>query len=153
MSIDSKYKNYVKSAEQPMRPYIVGEDMTGVSVSDEDVLEEGGMIGINPKNIAERWYIAKDFFEANYKLASDALGKAICVLDKGFVYIGTLFIDDKMATIEDAQCIRKWGTTKGLGQLALEGPQSKTVLDKTGTVVCLKEELKHAILTDASLWA
>jgi hypothetical protein len=79
--------------------------------------------------------------------------KAICILDKGFVYIGTLSIDDKMATIEDAQCIRKWGTTKGLGQLALEGPQSSTVLDKVGTVVCLKEELKHAILTDASLWA
>jgi len=79
-------------------------------------------------------------------------GKAICVLDKGFVYIGSLSIDDKFAIIECAQCIREWGTKKGLGQLAIEGPQSGTILDETGTIVLLKEELKHAMLTEESLW-
>ena len=40
----TEYKNYRKKNLQPMRPYIPGEDLTGVSVSPEDTPEEGGMI-------------------------------------------------------------------------------------------------------------
>jgi len=58
-------KNYVKNAVQPMRPYVVGEDLTGVSVSEEDTPEEGGMIAIGADNDA-RWYVSKQFFDANY---------------------------------------------------------------------------------------
>jgi len=58
-------KNYVKKAVQPMRPYVVGEDLTGVSVSEEDTPEEGGMIAIGADNDA-RWYVSKQFFDANY---------------------------------------------------------------------------------------
>jgi hypothetical protein len=64
----SEYKLYVKNATQPMRPYVPGEDMTGISVSDEDILEEGGMIACNPKNPEDRWYVAKQFFSDNYVL-------------------------------------------------------------------------------------
>ena len=39
----SIFKNYRKKAIQPMRPYIPGEDMIGISVSSKDTLEEGGM--------------------------------------------------------------------------------------------------------------
>lgn len=62
--------------------------------------------------------------------------KKIVVLDRGFVFIGDLNqpLGSGWITIEDAKCIRYWGTTKGLGQLALEGPQSGTILDETGTV-------------------
>ena len=38
----------------------------GVSVSAEDTPEEGGMIACNPANPTDKWYVAKDFFEANY---------------------------------------------------------------------------------------
>lgn len=31
-----------------------------------------------------------------------------------------------------AACVRNWGTTAGLGQLAMCGPQSATVLDPAG---------------------
>lgn len=62
-------KNYRKKSIQPMYPYELGMDMTGVSVSDEDTLEKGGMIAYNPNNPHDRWYIAKDFFEKNYELA------------------------------------------------------------------------------------
>jgi hypothetical protein len=62
----SEYKNYRKKNVQPMRPYVPGEDMTGISVSDEDTPEEGGMIAVNPGNGADRWYVAKQFFQDNY---------------------------------------------------------------------------------------
>lgn len=60
------FKNYRKKNVQPMRPYVVGEDLSGVSVSAEDTPEVGGMIAINPNNPADQWYVAKTFFEDNY---------------------------------------------------------------------------------------
>ncbi len=62
-------KYYRKKVPQPMRPYTPGEDMTGVSVSEGDTLERGGMIAHNPSNPADEWYIAKQFFEDNYEEA------------------------------------------------------------------------------------
>jgi len=60
------YTNYRKKNVQPMRPYVPGEDISGVSVSAEDTPEEGGMIACNPANPADKWYVAKDFFDENY---------------------------------------------------------------------------------------
>ena len=60
-------KNYRKKLVQPMRPYIVGEDMSGISVNKEDTPEEGGMIAVNPNNSEDKWYIGKEFFSANYE--------------------------------------------------------------------------------------
>lgn len=79
-------------------------------------------------------------------------GFCIVVLDKGFVYVGNLTTDDKFITITDARNIRRWGTSKGLGQLALEGEQADTILDSVGTVKALIGELKHMILSEAKLW-
>ena len=62
----SELKNYRKKNIQPMRPYILGEDLTGVSVSKEDTPELGGMIAVNPDNGKDQWYVAKKFFEENY---------------------------------------------------------------------------------------
>lgn len=58
----------------------------------------------------------------------------IVVLQRGNVLAGHLAIDGDMCTLTDAQVIRRWGTTKGLGQLAADGPQPSTVLDPCGTV-------------------
>lgn len=60
-------KFYKKKAVQPMRPYVPGEDLTGVSVSTEDTPELGGMIAINPVNPNDMWYVDKKFFEENYE--------------------------------------------------------------------------------------
>jgi len=60
-------KQYRKKGIQPMRPYIIDEDMTGISVSPKDIPEIGGMIAINRDNINDKWYVAKAFFEANYE--------------------------------------------------------------------------------------
>lgn len=65
----NELKGYRKKNIQMMRPYIPGENMDGVSVSEQDVLEEGGMIAVNESVDNDRWYIAKKFFVDNYELA------------------------------------------------------------------------------------
>lgn len=65
--MSERFKNYRKTAIQPMRPYIPGEDMSLISVADCDTPEEGGMIAVSPDNGKDRWYVAKDFFNKNYE--------------------------------------------------------------------------------------
>jgi len=67
-----EFKFYRKKALQPMRPYIPGEDLTGVSVNDQDTPEEGGMLAFNEANPDDKWYVGKAFFENNYELAEPA---------------------------------------------------------------------------------
>jgi hypothetical protein len=57
----------------------------------------------------------------------------IVVLDRGFVYVGRIEMDDDFVVIKSAKNIRAWGTTKGLGEL-VSGPLANTKLDAVGTV-------------------
>lgn len=65
----SEYSNYRKKGLAEMRPYIPGEDLTGISVNKEDTPGEGGMIARNQDNHEDKWYVAKAFFEKNYEPA------------------------------------------------------------------------------------
>lgn len=67
---------------------------------------------------------------------------AIVVLDRGWVFIGRVSESPSALVLSSAACIRYWGTTKGLGQLALEGPQSQTKIDEAGTVTVPR----HAVI-------
>lgn len=58
----------------------------------------------------------------------------IVILPSGFVFIGEFSRPNGAIHLENASCIRKWGTDRGLGQLALEGKQPNTVLDYCGTL-------------------
>ena len=58
----------------------------------------------------------------------------IVVLQRGWVVIGRYSDDGDYGVLNDAYVIRSWGTSKGLGELALEGKQNDTKLDKTGIV-------------------
>ena len=65
---------------------------------------------------------------------SPAVGSTkIVVLDRGYVYVGSVEIKDDFAIITNAKNIRIWGTTKGLGEL-INGPTSSTKHDPSGTV-------------------
>jgi len=60
--------------------------------------------------------------------------KRIIVADRGWVFAGDCIDEDNGdVTIHNAQNIRKWGTSRGLGQLT-NGPLNNTVLDPYGTV-------------------
>lgn len=59
-------------------------------------------------------------------------GRYIVIGNRGNVVVGDLVLTGDIGKLSNASVIRRWGTTKGLGQLALEGKQSGTVLDPCG---------------------
>lgn len=54
-----------------MMPWSPSVDMAGVSVSDADIEagspKEGDMIARNPKNHADRWLVARQYFAENFE--------------------------------------------------------------------------------------
>ena len=58
----------------------------------------------------------------------------ICILQRGWVFVGRYYQEGDDCRLEDASCIRSWGTTKGLGELAENGTLTNTKLDLTPTV-------------------
>lgn len=71
-------------------------------------------------------------------------GQHIAVLDRGFVYVGDAEINGDFLSIKKAKGIRRWGTTKGLGELRT-GPTPQTVLDEVGEVIVPLRALIHLI--------
>lgn len=80
----------------------------------------------------------------------------IAVLQRGWVMVGRFERSGNDCALKDASVVRRWGTSKGLGEIALEGPKSETVLDPCGnvqfdylTVValldCAEEKWKNAL--------
>lgn len=58
----------------------------------------------------------------------------IVILQRGWVFVGYYSQDGEHGVLEKAMCIRIWGTTKGLGEIAANGPTDSTKLDAHGTV-------------------
>lgn len=59
----------------------------------------------------------------------------IVILQRGWVMIGRLERNGSDCKLHNASVIRKWGTTRGLGELAEKGKLSDTILDECGGVV------------------
>ena len=62
------------------------------------------------------------------------MAKEIVVATAGWVFIGDVEEVGETLHVTNASCIRRWGTTAGLGEIALTGPTATTVLDYCGTV-------------------
>ena len=75
----------------------------------------------------------------------------IAVLDRGFVYVGHVSQDGDFMVLKNARNIRKWGTTKGLGEL-VSGPLRDTIVDKVGTVRFMKHALISLIDVEQGKW-
>ena len=79
-------------------------------------------------------------------------GFAIVVADRGFVYVGNVQHDGKWCKVTNARNIRQWGTSRGLGELALNGPQAETKLDDVGSVSIPAHAVISMIDTEAAKW-
>lgn len=76
----------------------------------------------------------------------------IVVLQRGWVYVGRFSRTGNDCKLENASCIRTWGTTKGLQEL-VNGATSKTVLDKCeGTVEFDYLTVVHTINCNKEKW-
>jgi len=58
----------------------------------------------------------------------------ICILHRGFIYVGNFEQNGVNCVLKNAKNVRRWGTKKGLGELAEKGPQENTILDDCGIV-------------------
>ncbi len=76
----------------------------------------------------------------------------ICGLER-WNFVGDVSRDGDQVVIRNCYNIRRWGTTEGLGQLALHGPQSDTTLDHYGTVRVHVLAVAASIECDVSAWA
>ncbi len=56
-------------------------------------------------------------------------GIKIVILQRGWVVVGEYIQHGEYVTLSKAAVVRKWGTTKGLPELATRGPLQDTVLD------------------------
>ena len=86
------------------------------------------------------------------KVPSDSPVK-IVVLQRGWVAVGRYEAkSDTEHLLHDASVIRLWGTTRGLGELR-DGPTSKTILDKAGTVRFHPATIVLTIDAEETSWA
>ncbi len=58
----------------------------------------------------------------------------IAILQRGWVVVGKFRKNGPQCFLDDASVVRTWGTTRGLGEIALNGPTDSTRLDPCGTV-------------------
>lgn len=59
----------------------------------------------------------------------------IVILQRGWVMVGKLERNGSECKLHQASVIRNWGTTKGLGEIAKNGPTTSTKLDKCNGLV------------------
>jgi hypothetical protein len=75
----------------------------------------------------------------------------IVILQRGWVFIGRFKKTNSDCILENAQCIRQWGTTRGIGEL-VNGPTSSTKLDECGKVSFNEMTIVALIDCEESKW-
>lgn len=58
----------------------------------------------------------------------------IVVLQRGWVAVGDYAVQKDEVVLANASIVRRWGTIRGLGELARRGPLPNTILDPCGTL-------------------
>lgn len=76
----------------------------------------------------------------------------IVILQRGWVFIGRYSEDGDQCFLDNAYSIRRWGTTNGLGELALEGKKTNTKLDKAGRVEFHRLTVVATLNAKEELW-
>lgn len=67
----SEFKQYRRKQIAELRPYLDGESMEGISISQPDKdagsPRAGDMIARNPKNHSDKWLVAAQYFHDNFE--------------------------------------------------------------------------------------
>jgi hypothetical protein len=80
------------------------------------------------------------------------MNKVIVVCKLGWVFVGDMCDKDTQVKLINASVVRRWGTTRGLGEIALSGPTKDTVLDYAGSVVVERDSVLFYIACEAKKW-
>ncbi len=74
----SEFKEYKRKQIAHLRPYMPGELMHNISVSEVDKAagspKQGDMIARNPKNHADQWLVARQYFLDNFEPVDLVIG-------------------------------------------------------------------------------
>lgn len=76
----------------------------------------------------------------------------IVFLQRGNIVVGNVSMEGDLLVISNAYVIRRWGTTHGIGEIALGGPTAFTKLDKLGETMAHILTVVQIIRCDASKW-
>lgn len=77
----------------------------------------------------------------------------ILVLNCGWIVIGNVSESVGKTVIQNAAVIRRWGTTKGLGELASSGKLKDTIFDACPDITVNTANVVLAMNCDQSKWA
>lgn len=66
-----EFAKYRRKQIAELRPYMPGEKLVGVSISSTDKMlgspKDGDMIARNPRNHADQWLVAAQYFADNFE--------------------------------------------------------------------------------------
>lgn len=72
------FKKYNRIKVTEIRPYVLGEDLTNISVSENDnPREDLGVIARNPEDHNDQWYINRLYFENNFSKMEEETDEVI----------------------------------------------------------------------------
>lgn len=78
--------------------------------------------------------------------------KQIVVLQRGWVVVGDVSKTETEVSIKNCSVIRIWGTSEGLGEIAFNGPTSKTKLDRCPDVTVHPLSIVLQMSVDEDRW-
>lgn len=77
----------------------------------------------------------------------------IVILQRGWVFVGKFSKNGSACKLTSAKNIRTWGTTKGLGEIAENGPTDSTKLDNVNDVSFHELSVVAMIDCDKKAWS
>lgn len=93
-------------------------------------------MNINELTIGQAKELASLFFDKSEKPCPIEQGERyIVTLQRGWIVVGNVTKEGDYLCVTDASVIERWGTTEGLGELALTGPTDDTRLRKTAPLL------------------